>query len=147
RLHITKENAEGPVGVYIEGYWGMALRPDSTYKGSFYAQADSSNLGAVTLSLVNDNSGAALATTTAPTLTTEWKQYPFTLKTGKINPSANNHLVLTVAHPGKLWLGLVSLFPPTFHDRENGNRPDLMEMMSAMHPKFLRLPGGNYLEG
>ncbi len=22
-----------------------------------------------------------------------------------------------------------------------------MEMMAAMHPKFLRLPGGNYLEG
>ena len=41
----------------------------------------------------------------------------------------------------------MSLFPPTYKNRENGNRPDLMEMMAAMHPKFLRLPGGNYLEG
>jgi alpha-N-arabinofuranosidase len=28
-----------------------------------------------------------------------------------------------------------------------GNRIDLMEKLAAMHPKFLRLPGGNYLEG
>jgi alpha-L-arabinofuranosidase len=29
----------------------------------------------------------------------------------------------------------------------NGNRIDLMEKLAAMHPKFLRFPGGNYLEG
>jgi alpha-N-arabinofuranosidase len=46
-----------------------------------------------------------------------------------------------------LWLELVSLFPPTYHDRPNGNRVDLMEKLAAMHPKFLRFPGGNYLEG
>jgi alpha-N-arabinofuranosidase len=46
-----------------------------------------------------------------------------------------------------LWLELVSLFPPTYHDRPNGNRMDLMEKLAAMHPKFLRFPGGNYLEG
>jgi alpha-N-arabinofuranosidase len=44
-------------------------------------------------------------------------------------------------------LSIVSLFPPTYKNRANGNRPDLMEMMAGMHPTFLRLPGGNYLEG
>ena len=52
-----------------------------------------------------------------------------------------------MGHAGKVWIDLVSLFPPTYKNRENGNRPDLMEMMAAMHPTFLRLPGGNYLEG
>ena len=61
--------------------------------------------------------------------------------------SAANHLTLTVAHPGTLWLNLVSLFPPTYHNRPNGNRIDLMEKLAAMHPAFLRFPGGNYLEG
>jgi len=37
--------------------------------------------------------------------------------------------------------------PPTYNNRANGNRIDLMEKMAAMHPKFVRLPGGNYLEG
>ena len=146
-IDIAKADAGSPVGVYNDGYWGMALKPNTTYKGSFFAKADSNEVGPVTLSLVNDNGGSALATTTSSALSTTWTQYSFTLKTGTISPSTNNHLVLTVAHPGKIWLDLVSLFPPTFHDRENGNRADLMEMMAAMHPTFLRLPGGNYLEG
>ncbi len=41
----------------------------------------------------------------------------------------------------------MSLFPPTYHNRPNGFRIDLMEKMAAMHPAFLRFPGGNYLEG
>jgi len=52
-----------------------------------------------------------------------------------------------VAHPGSVWLQLVSLFPPTYHNRANGFRVDLMEKMAAMHPQFLRFPGGNFLEG
>ena len=54
---------------------------------------------------------------------------------------------LTVGHAGTLWLQLVSLFPPTYHNSPNGNRIDLMEKLAAMHPQFLRFPGGNYLEG
>ena len=42
---------------------------------------------------------------------------------------------------------LVSLFPPTYKDRPNGNRVDIMELLAAMKPRFLRFPGGNYLEG
>ena len=57
------------------------------------------------------------------------------------------HLVLSVAKPGTVWFTLVSLFPPTYHDRNNGNRIDLMEKLAAMKPAFLRFPGGNYLEG
>jgi alpha-N-arabinofuranosidase len=69
------------------------------------------------------------------------------LKTGAVTPSAANHLFLTVDHPGSVWFNLVSLFPPTFANRANGNRADLMEKLAAMHPQFLRFPGGNYLEG
>jgi len=99
------------------------------------------------VSLVNNASGKAVATATVSGVSTAWKQYEFTLKTGAIEASAANHLAITVSHPGTLWLDLVSLFPPTYHDRVNGNRVDLMEKLAAMHPAFLRFPGGNYLEG
>ncbi|HXR39529.1 MAG TPA: alpha-L-arabinofuranosidase C-terminal domain-containing protein, partial [Terracidiphilus sp.] len=102
---------------------------------------------AVTVSLVNNSTGKPVATAEVSGITTAWKQYEFTLKTGEIQPSAANHLALTVAHAGTLWFNLVSLFPPTYHDRVNGNRIDLMEKLAAMHPAFLRFPGGNYLEG
>jgi len=134
-------------GVLNDGYWGMALRPNTTFKGSFYAKAGSADLGAVTVSLVNNQSGKAVASAEVSGITTQWKHYTFTLKTGAIQPSAANHLALTVGHDGTLWLNLVSLFPPTYHDRVNGNRIDLMEKLAAMHPAFLRFPGGNYLEG
>ncbi|WP_263383488.1 alpha-L-arabinofuranosidase C-terminal domain-containing protein [Granulicella arctica] len=148
-LEITVKQADSTnqAGVRNEGYWGMAVRPGTTYKGSFYAKADSGDMGPVSISLVSDNSGKSVAMATVPSVSTEWKRYEFTLTAGKLEASAENHLLLTVGHAGKLYLNMVSLFPPTYKNRENGNRTDLMEMMAGMHPTFLRLPGGNYLEG
>ena len=147
RIDVEKADARNQAGVLNAGYWGMAVRPNTTYKGSFYAKAGSGDPGPVTVSLVADDSGKALATATVSGIGTEWKQYEFTLKSGAVTASPANHLALTVGHPGTLWLNLVSLFPPTYHNRANGNRIDLMEKMAAMRPTFLRFPGGNYLEG
>jgi len=147
RIDVKQADPQNQAGVLNEGYWGMGLRPGTTYKGSFYAKAGSADLGAVTVSLVNNASGKAVATAVVPAISTAWKQYEFTLKTGAIQASADNHLAITVGHAGTLWLDLVSLFPPTYHDRANGNRIDLMERLAALHPAFLRFPGGNYLEG
>ena len=70
-----------------------------------------------------------------------------TLQTGKVTATAKARYVLTVDRPGTVWFSLVSLFPPTFKNQANGFRPDIMQMMVDMKPKFLRFPGGNYLEG
>ncbi|HEX4066562.1 MAG TPA: alpha-L-arabinofuranosidase C-terminal domain-containing protein [Acidobacteriaceae bacterium] len=147
KLEVTTASADSPAGVLNDGFWGMALHPDTTYHGSFYAKEDSEAVGPITASLVANQSGEVLASAVVSGVGTDWKQYTFALKTGTIEPSMANHLVLTVAHPGTLWLNLVTLFPPTYHDRPNGTRVDLMEKMAAMHPQFLRFPGGNYLEG
>lgn len=147
RLDVSQASAENQAGVLNAGYWGMPLKPNTTYRGSFYAKADSDAMGDVTVKLLTDADDKTVAATTVSGLTTAWKQFHFSLKTGAMQASSANHLVLTVGHAGKLWLNLVSLFPPTYHDRDNGNRIDLMEKLAAMHPAFLRFPGGNYLEG
>jgi len=147
RIDVKQADAHNQAGVLNQGWWGMPLRPNTTYEGSFYAKADSGDLGPVTVNLINDQSGKAVATARVSGVSTDWKQYKYTLKTGAIEPSAANHLNFTVGHSGTLWLNLVSLFPPTYHRRVNGNRIDLMEKLAAMHPAFLRFPGGNYLEG
>jgi alpha-N-arabinofuranosidase len=146
KVSVTAASEAAPAGVQNDGFWGIPVRPQTTYTGSFYAKSDSAGVP-VTVSLVNDEIGVTAAATTVSGLTSEWKQYSFTLKTGDVPVTANNHLTLTVLQPATLWLDLVSLFPPTYHDRPFGNRIDLMEKLAAMHPKFLRLPGGNYLEG
>ncbi len=67
--------------------------------------------------------------------------------TAKSSPSAKNRLVLSAAAKGTVWFSMVSLFPPTFNNRPNGNRPDIMRILADFKPAFLRFPGGNYLEG
>jgi len=146
-IDVKKADAASQVGVFNEGFWGMTLRANTTYHGSFYGKADVDDMGPITVALRNNTTATILANAQTEGLQKEWKKYSFILTTGKIEASSENHLTLTVGHPGKVWIQLVSLFPPTYKNRANGNRIDLMEKLAAMHPKFLRLPGGNYLEG
>jgi alpha-N-arabinofuranosidase len=143
---VTSATEAAPAGVQNDGFWGIPVRPRTSYSGSFYAKTDSVGVP-ISVKLVNDGTGATVASATVIGLSGEWKQYTFTLKTAQVPVTANNHLILTIPRPATVWFDLVSLFPPTYHDRVNGNRIDLMEKLAAMDPKFLRLPGGNYLEG
>ena len=147
KVEIKKADAHNQAGILNDGFWGMPLHPNTAYHGSFYAKAGSADLGPISVSLVSNTTGKPVATAQVAAIGADWKQYEFTLKTGAIEPSSANHLAITVNHPGTLWLNLVSLFPPTYHDRPNGYRVDLMEKLAALHPAFLRFPGGNYLEG
>lgn len=147
QLSVTQADAENPAGIVNGGYWGIPLQANTAYSGSFYGRAEGDDSGPVTMSLVDDNTGTVVAEATVPSLTNAWKRYTVTLRTGQIQASDSNHLALTVTRPQKFWFSLVSLFPPTYKDTPNGNRIDLMEKLADMHPHFLRLPGGNYLEG
>lgn len=146
RVEVQQADENDPAGLLNPGWWGMGVRPNTAYNGSFYAKA-SADLGPVTVRLVQNQTEKILASAKVEAIGTDWKQYSFTLRTGEVEPSGANHLTVTVGHPGTLWVNLVSLFPPTYHNRVNGNRIDLMEKLAAMHPAFLRFPGGNYLEG
>ena len=146
KLTVSAATEAAPAGIENDGYWGIAVHPNITYRGSFFAKSDTPGVP-ITAALVNDETGATAASATVDGVTSDWKQYTFTFKTGQVPVSANNHFQLTIPKPATVWFDLVSLFPPTYHDRPDGNRSDIMEKLAAMHPKFLRLPGGNYLEG
>jgi len=146
RVTVSKASAASPAGVENNGYWGIPVRPHTTYSGSFYAKSDTPGIP-VTVTLENDQTGAVAASATVSGLTKEWKQFTYTLHTGEVPVSSNNHLILTIAQPATVWFDVVSLFPPTYHNRPGGDRADISDLLAAMHPKFLRFPGGNYLEG
>jgi alpha-N-arabinofuranosidase len=148
KLDVTSPDARSTAGFFNTGYWGIPVRPSTTYRGSFYAKSDTPALGAITVRLVENQTGAVAATTTVAALDADWKRYTFTLKTGPTTSTSSNYRIeFLVAHPGSAWFALLSLFPPTWHDQPNGFRPDLMDKVAALHPKFLRFPGGNFLEG
>lgn len=147
RLEVTNAADGKRAGVANGGYWGIPVKPDTTYRASFYAKAAPGFKGPVTVSIESEEDASIYATARVMNLTADWKQYAVKLKTGKVEATTKARFVISVEHPGTIWLNLVSLFPPTFNDRPNGNRIDLMEMLGGMKPSFLRLPGGNYLEG
>jgi alpha-N-arabinofuranosidase len=149
KMTVTQADATNTYGLRNRGWWGVPLRANTTYTGSVYAKGDKDGMAAgVKVSLIANQTGKVLAVAKLPALTADWKQYNFTMKTGgDVAASADNQIVVSVDHPGMVWLQLLSVFPPTYKNRVNGNRIDLMELMAAMHPQFLRFPGGNYLEG
>jgi alpha-N-arabinofuranosidase len=147
KLVVASAEPNSEAGFYNTGFWGMAVHPTTTYQGSFYAKAEDPGIGSVTIRLVNNQTGSIAASTTVPSLGASWQRHEFTLKTGALAPSADNHLEFLVQHAGTAWFSMLSLFPPTYKDEPNGNRIDLMEKLAALHPAFLRFPGGNYVEG
>ena len=147
KLTVTSASAGNEAGVSNPGFWGIALRPNTQYRGSLFAREDTATMGPLKVRLINDKTGRVLGSADVALHTGAWSAYQYAITTGAMPPSSDNHLELTVAGPGTLHLQLVSLMPPTFNNRPNGNRSDLMERMAGMHPHFLRLPGGNYLEG
>ena len=147
KLDVAKSDASSPAGLLNEGYWGIPVHPNTKYTGSFFAKSSLDASLPVRIAIVADQSGQVLASATVSVTGAGWRQYKFELRSGQVIPSAENHLEMTIDRPATLWLQLFSLFPPTYRDRANGNRPDLMEKLAAMRPAFLRFPGGNYLEG
>jgi alpha-N-arabinofuranosidase len=145
-LTIKSASAGQPAGIRNEGYWGIGLKPDTTYTVSFYAKAEG-EIGPLLASFAKAG-GAVVVSGKVDGVGRDWKKFEITLRTGAdLTPSKDNVFTLTASRPGKLWLQQVSVFGPTYKNRPNGLRPDLMELMGALKPKFLRFPGGNYVEG
>jgi alpha-L-arabinofuranosidase len=147
RLDITAATSTQRVGAANDGWWGIPVHPNTSYRASFYARATPGFTGPITVDIESADGARIFAAGKVTGLGRDWKQYTVTLKTGDIPPSETNRFAITAGSIGTVWLNLVSLFPPTFNNRPNGNRVDLMKKLSAMKPAFLRLPGGNYLEG
>lgn len=147
RLDVTQASSGHGAGVANDGYWGIPVRPNTRYRASFYARTAPGMSGVVTAAIQSEDGRTTYASRRVSGLTQTWKQYEMTLSTATVAPTAKARFALTVDRPGTLWLSLVSLFPPTYRNQANGFRPDLLQMLIDMRPKFLRFPGGNYLEG
>jgi alpha-N-arabinofuranosidase len=136
------------VGIANAGYWGIPVKPNTKYRASFYAKTAGAGGVPLTVSIEGNDGKTVYAQAEGGRINGEWKQYSVTLTTGAtVKPTADARFVISTESPGKVWFNQVSLFPPTYKDRPNGTRADLMQKMIDMKPGFLRFPGGNYVEG
>ena len=144
KLTVTKA---GRVGIANEGFWGIPVKPNTRYRASFYAKAAAGFTGPLRIAIVGNDGATVHASAQVPRITGSWKKYEAILSTRAVKPSAENRLVISAGSAGTVWLSMVSLFPPTWNNRPNGNRKDIMQLLADMKPSFLRFPGGNYVEG
>ncbi len=147
KLDIASVAPGGRVGVANDGYWGIPTQPNTTYQASFYAKGSGGFTGPLTVDIESNDGTTIHASATVPTITGAWEQYHVTLKTGQLEASAASRFVISAAAKGAVNLNLVSLFPPTYKNRLNGDRMDISQLLADMKPTFLRFPGGNYVEG
>ncbi|HEY3857676.1 MAG TPA: alpha-L-arabinofuranosidase C-terminal domain-containing protein [Verrucomicrobiae bacterium] len=147
KLQVTSASEVAPAGIANDGYWGIPVKPNTKYRASFYARGGADFRGPVRVAIESEDGAIIYAEAKVLRLSKDWKQHTVALKTGDVAPTTKAKLVLTVAHKGTVWFDLVSLFPPTFNNRPNGTRVDIMETLAGMKPSFLRFPGGNFLEG
>jgi alpha-L-arabinofuranosidase len=140
-------------GVANDGFWGIPVRPQTTYTARLFAKA-SRRIGPLTVTIESADGATVYASAQVPHVGTAFPDRPFelTLRTGPGAPVVGDaKLTVTTADPAAagetLWFQYVSLFPPTYNNRPNGLRIDLMEKLVALKPKFLRFPGGNFVEG
>ena len=147
-LELTvNATSASPVCLVNEGFWGINVVQGRTYRLSFWAKAMKYKGGPLKATLCSKDGSAiyAEASITLDAKAKGWRKYTATLQADDNDPKAQFALVFDGT--GTVCLDVVSLFPPTFRNRENGMRPDLANMLWQMHPKFMRFPGGCFVEG
>ncbi len=156
RLDIT--SAEAAVGVANDGFWGIPVKPNTTFTATFYARSGNGFSGQLTAAIVgNDGKVYASGKADVGEKNEETRKKKLLLKTAAdVKPTADAKFVISGNAKGSVWVSLVSLFPPVFKERTGaalgsrpvtGFRPDIMQLLEDMHPTYLRFPGGNYVEG
>ncbi|MBM6992124.1 MAG: carbohydrate binding domain-containing protein [Prevotella sp.] len=132
-------------GFNNEGFWGIPAVQGRTYRLSFWAKGKlKGNLKAF-IGCGCGKKEFAVAEFEGKSFGKNWTKYEATLTSQVNNPKAL--LWFSATGKGVLDFDMVSLFPPTFNNRENGMRPDLTSMLYDLHPKFFRFPGGCFVEG
>lgn len=136
------------VGLSNPGYWGIDVLPQ-TYKGSFWVWGEYN--GNFTASFRDAARGTTRESVQIPSKSKadEWTKHEFELVPEQAWGHENKFTLTFIPESTEqvLMFNLISLFPPTYNDRPNGMRKDLMQAIKDLNPSFLRIPGGNNVQG
>ncbi|MFF5536110.1 alpha-L-arabinofuranosidase C-terminal domain-containing protein [Streptomyces cinerochromogenes] len=115
---------------------GIAVQDGKTYDFSVWARAGAGSTLTVTL---QDSGGTLAPARRIAVKKSGWAQYKASFTATRTSTTGR----LTVAADAATALDMVSLFPrDTYKHEPNGLRKDLAEKVAALHPGFVRFPGG-----
>jgi len=138
----ASKSTSGKIGLTNPGWWRISVKLQN-YTGSFWALG--SYNGTFTVKLQSNPTNQVFVSLDIPSESQSgtWAEYTYELNPTIAAPNSNNSFVLEFDSSAEsLNFNLISLFPPTYNNRSNGLRPDLMKALKGLSPSFLRMPGG-----
>ncbi|AED93527.1 unnamed protein product [Arabidopsis thaliana] len=135
----------GGVGVYNPGYWGMNIEEGKKYKVVLYVRSTGDI--DVSVSFTSSNGSVTLASENIIALASDllnWTKKEMLLEANGTDNGAR--LQFTTTKKGSIWFDQVSAMPMDTY-KGHGFRNDLFQMMVDLKPRFIRFPGGCFVEG
>ena len=151
RLNIerTKEyyDYDGWRGFGLEnnGFDGITVKEGARYDFSFFARNVDGKAKQVRVALVEPGPERKIIADTTLTVDSKaWKRHACTLTAATSCPNAS--LLFLALTTGVMDVDAFSLMPQDTY-KGHGMRRDLAEALEALHPKFMRFPGGCVIHG
>lgn len=133
----------GKGGAVAEGFYGIPVRKGEKYHLSFFVR--NSQYGDITVQLRDSMAHKVISDTYQMLPVWEWTQMRHTFTATEDVPNAT--LVFAAENGTVFNIDMVSLFPQkTWGNSSTHLRSDLMEIVEALNPKFIRFPGGTFAE-
>ncbi len=126
--------------LYNMGWDGITAGPNEQFDFSVYLRNENGGKNQVVVALVGKN-GEVYAKEKIKTEGQGWNRYAVPLVVDKKAMKGQVRLALTPVKDGNVAIDMVSLFPHETY-KGHGLRKDLAEAIEALHPKFVRFPGG-----
>lgn len=143
---VSTSGESGRGGVIAEGYRGIPIRKGERYDLSFFAKGANMVPRTIRVALEDSMANTVLSDVFQVAPPYEWRRYRHTFTATEDAPNAV--LTITADTSAVFWLDVVSLFPEdTWKGRKNGLRPDLAALVDSLAPRFIRFPGGSFVEG
>ncbi len=142
---LSKNNAHYVVlapndTLYNVGWDGITAGPNEQFDFSVYLRNENGGKNQVVVQLLGQN-GEVFAKEKIKTEGQGWNRYAVPLVVDKKAAKGQVRLAITPVKDGNVSVDMVSLFPHETY-KGHGLRKDLAEAIAALHPKFVRFPGG-----
>lgn len=149
-LQVTSTGSGGSaqVGVQNPGWWGISLANHSSFQLSLWAY--SATITSLTASLHSSDLSTVYAKVELTGVTKQWSHLNATLTLQSAVSDPHAVFCLTWNSGGgtdTVFLDVVSLLPAEGWRGLPFIRADLADMIDAIHPSVVRLPGGSYVDG
>ncbi len=135
-------------GLQNQGFDGISVKAGAKYDFSVFLRNVKGEAKQVRIALVEPQGWGKdpklLAETTITADANTWKKYEATLTASETVKNAA--LQILVLQNGVIDIDMISLMPEDTY-KGHGLRKDLAEALAALHPKFMRFPGGCVVHG